>query len=80
MGGKVKLFKEVYFMPKITPLIKENKVLQREAERRDDLMGGEIEKWIRVSRLSKAEISVSVATTITGKVIQAYDKIMQMQI
>ncbi|WP_312072042.1 hypothetical protein [Anaerotignum propionicum] len=25
--------------------------------RRDDLMGGEIEKWIRVSRMSKEEIS-----------------------
>ena len=27
------------------------------AQRRDDLMGGEVEKWIRVSRLSKEEMS-----------------------
>ena len=33
-----------------------------------------------MTAMSKAEISVSVATTVTGKVIQAYDKIMQMQI
>ena len=52
-------------MPKVTPLIKENKILQREAERRDDLMGGEIEKWIRVSRLSKAEISVAMGIGLT---------------
>ena len=30
--------------------------------------------------MSKAEIAVNVATTATGKVIQAYDKIMQIQI
>ena len=30
--------------------------------------------------MSKAEISVNIATTAVGKVIQAYDKIMQIQI
>ena len=30
--------------------------------------------------MSKAEIAINVATTATGKVIQAYDKIMQIQI
>ncbi len=33
-----------------------------------------------MTAMAKAELSVSVATTITGKVIQAYDKIMQIQI
>ena len=33
-----------------------------------------------MTAMSKAELSISVATTITGKVIQAYDKIMQIQI
>ena len=33
-----------------------------------------------MTAMSKAEIAVSVATTVTGKVIQAYDKIMQLQI
>ena len=33
-----------------------------------------------MTAMSKAELSVSIATTITGKVIQAYDKIMQLQI
>ena len=30
--------------------------------------------------MSKSEISVNVATTAVGKVIQAYDKIMQIQV
>ena len=33
-----------------------------------------------MTAIAKAEISVNVATTVTGKVIQAYDKIMQIQI
>ena len=33
-----------------------------------------------MTAMSKAELSVSIATTVTGKVIQAYDKIMQIQI
>ncbi len=30
--------------------------------------------------MSKSEISVNIATQMTGKVIQAYDKIMQIQV
>ena len=30
--------------------------------------------------MSKAELSVNIATTAVGKVVQAYDKIMQIQI
>ena len=33
-----------------------------------------------MTAMSKAEIGVTVATTAVGKVIQAYDKIMQLQI
>ena len=33
-----------------------------------------------MTAMSKAELAVSIATTATGKVIQAYDKIMQLQI
>ena len=33
-----------------------------------------------MTAIAKAEIAVNVATTATGKVIQAYDKIMQIQI
>ena len=33
-----------------------------------------------MTAMAKAELGVSVATTVTGKVIQAYDKIMQIQL
>ena len=48
---------------------------------KDAMMGNQnVDVHDVMTAMSKAEISVSVATTITGKVIQAYDKIMQMQI
>lgn len=33
-----------------------------------------------MTAMSKSEISVNVATQIVGKVIQAYDKVMQIQV
>lgn len=33
-----------------------------------------------MTAMAKAEINVSVATTIAGKIIQTYDKIMQIQV
>lgn len=33
-----------------------------------------------MTAMAKAEINVSVATQITGKIIQTYDKIMQLQV
>ena len=48
---------------------------------KDVMMGNEnVDVHDVMTAMSKAEISISVATTAVGKVIQAYDKIMQMQI
>ena len=48
---------------------------------KDAMMGSEnVDVHDVMTAMAKAELSVSVATTITGKVIQAYDKIMQLQI
>ena len=48
---------------------------------KDAMMGNEnVDIHDVMTAMSKAEISISVATTAVGKVIQAYDKIMQMQI
>ena len=33
-----------------------------------------------MTAMAKSEISVNIATQLTGKVIQAYDKIMQIQV
>ena len=48
---------------------------------KDAMMGNQnVDVHDVMTAMSKAELSISVATTITGKVIQAYDKIMQIQI
>ncbi len=48
---------------------------------KDAMMGSEnVDIHDVMVAMSKAEISVNVATTALGKVIQAYDKIMQIQI
>ena len=48
---------------------------------KDAMMGNEnVDIHDVMTAMSKAELAVSVATTVTGKVIQAYDKIMQLQI
>jgi len=48
---------------------------------KDAMMGNQnVDVHDVMTAMSKAELSISVATTITGKVIQAYDKIMQLQI
>ena len=48
---------------------------------RDVMMGSEnVDIHDVMVAMSKAEISVNIATTAVGKVIQAYDKIMQIQI
>ena len=48
---------------------------------KDVMMGSEnVDIHDVMIAMSKAEISVNIATTAVGKVIQAYDKIMQIQI
>lgn len=48
---------------------------------KEAMMGSEnVDVHDVMTAMSKAELSISIATTITGKVIQAYDKIMQLQI
>ena len=48
---------------------------------KDAMMGNEkVDIHDVMTAMAKAELSVTVATTAVGKVIQAYDKIMQLQI
>ena len=48
---------------------------------KDAMMGNQnVDVHDVMTAMSKAELSITVATTVTGKVIQAYDKIMQLQI
>lgn len=47
-----------------------------------DVMSGSEDVDIHdvMTAMAKAEINVNVATTIAGKIIQTYDKIMQIQV
>lgn len=47
-----------------------------------DVMSGNDDVDIHdvMTAMAKAEINVSVATTVAGKIIQTYDKIMQIQV
>ena len=48
---------------------------------KDVMMGSEnVDIHDVMVAMSKAELSVNIATTAVGKVVQAYDKIMQIQI
>ena len=48
---------------------------------KDAMMGSEnVDVHDVMTAMAKAELSINIATTVTGKVIQAYDKIMQIQI
>ena len=48
---------------------------------KDVMMGSEnVDIHDVMTAMAKAEIAVNIATTATGKVIQAYDRIMQIQI
>ncbi len=48
---------------------------------KDVMMGSEnVDIHDVMTAMAKAELSVNIATTAVGKVIQAYDKIMQIQI
>ena len=48
---------------------------------KDVMMGSEnVDIHDVMTAMAKAELAVNIATTVTGKVIQAYDRIMQIQI
>ena len=59
-----------------------NKELNAPDEMLKDVMSGNKNVDIHdvMIAMSKSEISVNIATTAVGKVIQAYDKIMQIQV
>ena len=59
-----------------------NKELNAPDELLKDVMSGNsnIDVHDVMIAMSKSEISINVATTAVGKVIQAYDKVMQIQV
>lgn len=48
---------------------------------KDQMMGNEnVDIHDIIAAISKAEIGINVATQVTGKIVQTYEKVMQIQI
>lgn len=57
-----------------------NEVTKRPQELSNDFMQGKADIHDVMSAIAQSEITVQAATTMTGKILQTYEKIMQIQI
>ncbi len=72
----VKNFKNV-----ISDMIQEmNEVTNKPQEMLKEAMQGNADIHDVMSAIAQSELTVQAATTITGKILQTYEKIMQIQI
>ena len=73
---KVKSFKDT-FADMIGEL---NEVTQKPQVLTNDFMQGKADIHDVMTAIAESEITVQAATTMTGKILQTYEKIMQIQI
>ncbi len=72
----VKSFKNV-----VADMMQElNEVTNRPQQLTQDAMLGKADVHDVMAAIAQSEITVQAATTITGKILQTYEKIMQIQI
>lgn len=57
-----------------------NEVTNKPEQLTEDLMQGKADVQDVMAAVAKSELTVQAATTITGKILQTYEKIMQIQI
>lgn len=57
-----------------------NEVTQKPQQLSNDFMQGKADIHDVMSAIAQSEITVQAATTMTGKILQTYEKIMQIQI
>lgn len=57
-----------------------NEVTKKPQELSNDFMQGKADIHDVMSAIAQSEITVQAATTMTGKILQTYEKIMQIQI
>ena len=75
-NNNVKSFKDVVsdMMANINETVNQPEILAQDA------MNGKADIHDVMSAIAKSELTVQAATTITGKILQTYEKIMQIQI
>ena len=72
----VKSFKDV-----VSNMMQElNEVTNKPQELTNDMLQGKADIHDVMSAMAQSELTVQAATTITGKILQTYEKIMQIQI
>lgn len=61
-------------------MVELNDVVEKPKEMTNLAMQGKAEIHDVMSAIAQSEITVQAATTVTGKILQTYEKIMQIQI
>ena len=61
-------------------MVELNEVANKPEQLTQDAMLGKADIHDVMSAIAQADLSVQAATTITGKILQTYEKIMQIQI
>ena len=73
---KVESFKDV-----VSGMMNElNEVTNKPQELTNDMLQGKADIHDVMAAIAQSELTVQAATTITGKILQTYEKIMQIQI
>ena len=57
-----------------------NEITKQPEQLTQDAMQGKADIHDVMAAIAKSELTVQTATTITGKILQTYEKIMQIQI
>ncbi len=69
------------FKNTLTKMINEmNETTNKPQELTQDLMQGKADIHDVMAAIAKSELTVQTATTVTSKILQTYEKIMQIQI
>ena len=72
----VKSFKDT-----VSSMIQEmNEVTNKPQELANDMLQGKADIHDVMAAISQSELTIQAATTVTGKILQTYEKIMQIQI
>lgn len=72
---------KVSFKDTMSSMINEiNEVTQKPQQMADDMLQGKADIHDVMAAIAQSELTVQAATTITGKILQTYEKIMQIQI
>ncbi len=72
----VKSFKDV-----VSSMVQEmNEVTNKPQELTNDMLQGKADIHDVMAAIAQSELTIQAATTVTGKILQTYEKIMQIQI